>query len=93
MVTINTMDPVVQWTHNVTLYPTCVTGYTVASDHLSITVDPTVRNLTAEALGSHNFPYCTDLNLTITPLTPMGPLASIAGSSLVTLISSSEYIT
>ena len=35
-VTVNTMDSLIEWTHNVLLYPTCVTDYTIASGDVSI---------------------------------------------------------
>ena len=94
MITINTMDPVIQWTHNVTLYPTCVTNYTVASNDPNITFsvsDPSMRNLNAVDLSGYGFPYCTAFYLNITPLTSMGPLASVMSSSPVTLIPSGEH--
>ncbi len=93
-VTINMMDPLIEWTHDVTLYPSCITNYTVASGGMSITVDSGVRSLTGQQLNEAGFPYCTTLHPTVTPLTPRGPLTTVMGSSNVytNLIDPGKYV-
>ncbi len=79
------MDPLIEWTHALNpLYPTCITGYLVTNQgnqSLTTTVDSTVTSLTAQQLNAAGFPYCISIHPTVTPLTPMGPLTPVMGSS------------
>ncbi len=86
-VTVSLMDPVIEWTQiDRTLYPTCITGYVVANQgdtSINTTVvDSTVMSLTAQQLNASGFPYCISIHPTVTPRTPMGPLATAVGSSI-----------
>ncbi len=95
IVTINIMDPLIEWVQATSpFYPTCVTGYTVASGDINITVDSSVRSLTGQQLNEAGFPYCTTLHPTVTPLTPRGPLTTVMGSSNVytNLIDPGKYV-
>ncbi len=87
------MDPVIEWNRiDSTLYPTCITGYVVADlGNLTLTIS-TVTSLTAQQLNAAGFPYCISIQPTVTPLTPMGPLATVVGSSNLTLIDPGMYI-
>ena len=83
-VTINQVDPLIEWVQmDNPLYPTCITGYVIADQltERSITVDSTTRSLTAQQLNAAGFPYCTTIHPTVTPITPMGPLMTVQGSS------------
>ncbi len=79
------MDPLVNWTQTVNpLYPTCITNFTVTdqgNQSLTTVVNSTVTSLTAKELNAAGFPYCISIHLTVTPLTPMGALTSVMGSS------------
>ncbi len=79
------MDPLIKWSQTVNpLYPTCITGYVVTDQgnpFLTITVDSTVTSLTTQQLNASGFPYCITIHPTVTPMTPMGPLTSVMGSS------------
>ncbi len=80
------MDPIIEWTQLPNLlYPTCITGYVVTDQgnpSLTITVDSTRRSLTAQQLNAAGFPYCISILHTVTPLTPMGDLATAVGPSI-----------
>ena len=80
------MDPVIEWTQiDRTLYPTCITGYVVANQgdtSINTTVDSTVMSLTTQQLNAAGFPYCISIQATVTPITPMRPLATAVGSSI-----------
>ncbi len=84
------MDPVIEWTQiDRILYPTCITNYLVTdlrNQFLTITVDSTVTSLTAQQLSAAGFPYCVSIHPTVTPLTPVGSLATAVGSSITLLI-------
>ncbi|XP_064393493.1 mucin-2-like [Halichondria panicea] len=84
-VTINQMDPLIEWTQTLNpLYPTCITEYVVidqGNQSLTSIVDSDTRSLTAQQLNAAGFPYCISIHPTVTPTTPMGPLTSVMGSS------------
>ncbi len=79
------MDPLIEWIQTPNpLYPTCITGYVVTdqgNQSLTTVVDSTVTSLTAQQLNAAGFPYCISIHPTVTPLTLMGPLTSVDGSS------------
>ncbi len=81
------MDPLIEWTQTPNpLYPTCITGYLVTdlgNPSLTSTVDSTVMSLTAQQLNAAGFPYCISIQPAVTPMTPMGPLTSAMGSSIL----------
>ncbi|XP_064393507.1 uncharacterized protein LOC135340988 isoform X1 [Halichondria panicea] len=89
-VVVNEIDPVIEWNRiDSTLYPTCITGYVVAdlgNPSLTTNVTSTVTSLTAQQLNAAGFPYCISIQPTVTPMTPVGDLATAVGSSNLTLI-------
>ena len=93
--TINPVDPLIEWVQmDNPLYPTCITGYFInggAGLGLNTTVNSTTRSLTAQQLNAAGFPYCTTMNVTVTPITPMGHLMTGQGDTLVTLIDPGIY--
>ncbi len=64
----------------------------LGSQFLTINVTSTVTSLTAQQLIAEDFPYCVSIQPTVTPLTPMGDLATAVGSSNLTLIDPGIYI-
>ncbi len=84
-VTINQMDPLIEWTQTLNpLYPTCITEYVVidqGNQSLTSIVDSDTRSLTAQQLNAAGFPYCISIHPTVTPRTPMGHLTSVMGIS------------
>ncbi len=90
------MDPLVEWAQTPNpLYPTCITGYVVivlGNSSLTTIVNSTIRSLTSQQLNTAGFPYCISVQPTVTPMTPMGPLATAVGSSNLILIHPGIYI-
>ena len=80
-VTINQVDPLIEWVQiDNPLYPTCITGY-VITDQISAqsgTFSSTTRSLTAQQLSAVGFPYCTTIRLTAIPVTLMGPIQALS---------------
>ena len=88
---INQVDPLIEWVQmDNPLYPTCISGYVIGTNQITeqntIIVSTTTRSLTAQQLNTAGFPYCTIINTTVTPITPMGPLLTVSGNIPVTLI-------
>ena len=80
-VTINQVDPLIEWVQmDNPLYPTCITGYVITDQNSrqSGTFSSTTRSLTAQQLSTVGFPYCTTIRLTVIPVTLKGPVQTLS---------------
>ena len=69
--------------------PLCISEYVIAdqvNQTFSLTVDATIRSLTAQQLNAAGFPYCTTIQPTLTPITPMGPSMTVRGSGVLSSV-------
>ena len=81
--TVNQVDPLIEWVQmDNPLYPTCITGYEIHNETngiLVLTVDNSTRSVTGQQLNEVGFPYCTSIQPTVRPITPIRPLGAVPG--------------
>ena len=83
--TINQADPLIEWVQmDNPLYPTCITGYEIRDETnmlLALTVDSSTRSVSGQTLSAAGFPYCSRIQPTVAPVTPMRLLGAVPGSN------------
>ncbi len=83
---INENGSVVQWEQQDNVdFPTCITSYTVSWNDNNLTTNYT--SVTREALNEAGFPYCQNIPITVTPVTPLGPLSGVSATTYASLVS------
>ena len=83
--TINQGDPLIEWVQmDNPLYPTCITGYEIrdaVNESLVLTVDNSTRSVSGQNLIAFGLPYCSRIQPTVAPVTPMRILRAVPGSN------------
>ncbi len=84
----NSERTVLQWDQVPnTDYPDCITSYSVGWNGMTYNTIDTVNSVTRKLLSASGFPFCTSTSVTVTPVTPMGPLSRRDSTADVSLIS------
>ena len=83
--TINQGDPLIEWVQmDNPLYQTCITGYEIRdeiNETLVLIVDNSTRSVSGQNLSAAGFPYCSRIQPTVAPVTPMRLLGAVPGSN------------
>ena len=86
--TVNQKGSILQWDQERNVdYTTCIVSYTVSWNGNNFPTGDTSKSTTREALNEAGFPYCQNIQITVTPVTPMGPLTRVSAAVNATLAS------
>ncbi len=89
-VMVNQEGSTLQWGQQENVdYPTCIVSYTVSWNGNEFSTGNTSPSATREDLNAAGFPYsvCQNIPITVTPVTPMGPLTGVSAAVDATLVS------
>ncbi len=70
-------------------YATCIISYTVSWNGNEFSTGDTSESATREDLNTAGFPYCQNIPITVTPVTPMESLTGVSAAVNATLVSPS----
>ena len=90
-VMINENGSMIRWEQQENAnFPTCITSYTVSWNNNNFSTSNTF--VTREELNGAGFPYCQNIPITVTPVTPLESLSNVSATVNATLVSPGKLL-